>query len=66
MGHHRFKIVLQVTGEMQETKSRPAEDAPPDDDVKKKVRETLTGLDVGSDFRITKIDAVTLTKQPLP
>jgi hypothetical protein len=66
VGHHRFKIVLQVTGEMQETKTRQEEDAPPDDGVKSKVKNRLMGLDVGSDFKITKIDAITLTKEVIP
>jgi hypothetical protein len=66
VGHHRFKIVLQVTGEMQETKTRQEEDAPPDDVVKSKVKNRLTGLDLGSDFKITKIDAITLTKEVIP
>jgi hypothetical protein len=66
VGHHRFKIVLQVTGEMQETKTRSEENAPPDDGVKSKVKKGLMGLDVGSDFKITKIDAIDLTKEVIP
>jgi hypothetical protein len=66
MGHHRYKIVVQVTGEMQETKTRAEEAVPPDDGVKAKVKSRLTGLDVGSDFKITKVDAITLTKEPIP
>lgn len=60
--HHRYRIVLELSGEMQETKTRSEEAAPPDDGVKTKIKARLEGLDLGSDFKITKISVDRYTK----
>jgi hypothetical protein len=64
VGHHRYKITLELSGEMKETKSEGA--APPDDGVKAKVKQRLAGLDVGSNFKITQINVDRYTKEVQP
>lgn len=66
VAHHRFKIVLGVTGEIQESANPGPNTVPSDAAVKDKINKHLKGLDVGNGFKITTINVDAYTKDPIP
>jgi hypothetical protein len=64
VAHHRFSVILGVSGEIQEpTKNKQI---PSDDAVKDKLAKHLKGLDVGDGYKITKVTVDSYTKTEIP
>jgi hypothetical protein len=62
VGHHRFKIILGVTAEVQE--STKNKQIPTDDAVKDKISRQLKGLDVGDGYKVTDATVTSYAKTP--